>query len=54
MAKKKGNRVPIVLKSTESTHTYHTQKSRRNNAARLELRKYNPELRKHTLYQEER
>lgn len=54
MAKKKGTRIPIVLKSVEGQHTYHTQKSRRNNPARLEVRKYNPELRRHVLYREER
>lgn len=54
MAKKKGTRIPIVLKSVEATHTYHSQKSRRNHPARLELRKYNPQLRKHVLYREER
>lgn len=54
MAKKKGIRTPVVLKSVEGTHIYHTEKSRRNHPGRLELRKYNPELGKHTLYREER
>lgn len=54
MAKKKGIRIPVVLKSVENAHVYHTEKSRRNNPGRLELRKYNPQLRKHTLYREER
>ncbi|MCW5876966.1 MAG: 50S ribosomal protein L33 [Anaerolineales bacterium] len=54
MAKKKGIRTPVVLKSVEGNHVYHTEKNRRNNPGRLELRKYNPQLRKHTLYREER
>lgn len=49
---KKGNRVLVKLKSTESGHMYITYKNRRNTTARLELRKYDPLLRKHVLYRE--
>jgi large subunit ribosomal protein L33 len=52
MARKKDIRIIIKLKSTESEHVYYTQKNRRNDPARLELRKYDPILRKHVLYKE--
>lgn len=53
MAKKtKGNRVLIKLQSTESGHIYYTEKSRRNDPQRLELRKYDPVVRRHVLYRE--
>lgn len=51
---KTGPRNQIKLKSTESPHTYHTSKNRRNQQARLEVKKYDPTLRKHVLYREER
>jgi large subunit ribosomal protein L33 len=50
--KKKDIRVVIKLKSTESDHVYYTEKNRRNDPARLELRKYDPILKKHVLYKE--
>ena len=40
MASKKGNRIVIKLKSTESGHQYTTQKNRKNDPSRLELRRY--------------
>jgi large subunit ribosomal protein L33 len=49
---KKGNRVVIKLKSTESGHFYVTQKNRRNDTGRLELKKYDPFLRRHVMYRE--
>ncbi|GIK28990.1 MAG: 50S ribosomal protein L33 [Chloroflexi bacterium] len=53
MAKKsKGNRILIKLRSTESGHMYVTFKNRRNDANRLELKKYDPLVRKHVLYRE--
>jgi len=52
MAKKKGVRVLIKLRSTESPHTYLTEKSRRNDPGRLELKKYDPVVRRHVLYRE--
>lgn len=54
MARKKGDRVVVTLRSTESGHLYHTEKNRRNDAARMELRRYDPLLRRHTLYRETR
>ncbi len=53
MAKGKGNvRETIKLKSTESPHMYSTTKNKRNTTQRLELRKYDPIVRKHVLYKE--
>ena len=49
---KKGNRVVVKLRSTESGHMYITSKNRRNTTTRIELRKYAPILRKHVLYRE--
>ena len=54
MAKKKGVRIVVKLRSTESSHTYITEKNRRNDPSRLELRKYDPVVRRHILYQEEK
>lgn len=54
MAKKKGIRILVKMRSTESSHMYWTEKSRRNDPNRLELRKYDPILRRHTLYRETR
>jgi large subunit ribosomal protein L33 len=49
-------RRPIIkLRSTASTgSTYVTRKSRRNDPDRLELRKYDPVLRRHVTFREER
>ena len=60
MAKKsKGNRIQIILECTEhknsgmgGTSRYVTQKNRKNSPDRLELRKYNPILKKVTLHRE--
>jgi len=49
---KKGPRVLIKMRSTESSHMYLTQKNRRNDTVRLELKKYDPILRKHVVYRE--
>src|SRR5690606_22306229 len=47
---------PVVkLRSTAGTgHTYVTRKNRRNDPDRLRLRKYDPVVRKHVEYREER
>ena len=60
MAKKgKGNRVQIILECTEhkttglpGTSRYVTQKNRKNTPDRLELKKYNPILKRMTLHRE--
>jgi large subunit ribosomal protein L33 len=54
MAKGKDARHQIILECTEApgTSRYSTMKNRRNTTSRLELKKYNPVLRKHTLHRE--
>jgi large subunit ribosomal protein L33 len=49
---KKGPRVHVKMRSTESSHMYLTEKNRRNDTNRLELRKFDPTLRKHVVYRE--
>lgn len=52
----KNDKRPIIkLKSTEGTgFTYVTRKNKANTRERLELRKYDPVLRKHVTFKEER
>ena len=60
MAKKsKGNRRQVILECTEhkesgmpGTSRYITTKNRKNTPERMELRKYNPILRRVTLHRE--
>ena len=60
MAKKsKGNRIQVILECTEhkesgmpGTSRYITTKIRKNTPERMELRKYNPILRRVTLHRE--
>ena len=54
MAKSKDVRHQIILECTEApgTSRYVTKKNRRNTPNRIELRKYNPVLRKHTVHRE--
>ena len=60
MAKKgKGNRVQVILECTEHKESgvpgisrYITTKNRKNTTERLELKKYNPILRKVTMHKE--
>ena len=60
MAKKsKGNRIQVILECTEhkesgmpGTSRYITTKNRKNPPERMELRKYNPILRRVTLHRE--
>jgi ribosomal protein L33 len=60
MAKKKGlGRMTIHLECTEQRESgvagmsrYATQKNKRNTPKRLEVMKYNPYLRRHTLHRE--
>ena len=49
---KKGPRQKVKMRSTESAHTYLTTKNRRNDPARMELRKFDPTLRRHVIYRE--
>jgi large subunit ribosomal protein L33 len=60
MAKKsKGNRLQVIMECTEhktsgqpGTSRYITEKNRKNTPERLELKKYNPILRKITVHRE--
>ena len=60
MAKKvKGNRVQVILECTEQKGSgvpgmsrYITTKNRKNTTERLELKKYNPFLKKYTIHKE--
>ncbi len=53
MAKKSGKRKVIGLVSEESGHRhYYTVKNLQNTPDKIELKKYDPVLRKHVLYVE--
>ena len=60
MAKKsKGNRIQVSLECMEhktsglpGTSRYVTQKNRKNTPDRMELKKYNPIMRKYTVHRE--
>lgn len=59
MAKKKGDRIQVILECTEQKNSgvpgmsrYNTYKNRKNTTDRLELKKYNPYLKKHTVHKE--
>ncbi len=54
MPKKSGSRETVKMKSTESPHMFTTTKNKRNNPDRLQLKRYDPVLRKHVLYKETR
>lgn len=56
---KKGNRVQVILECTEHKESgqpgmsrYITTKNKKNTSERLELKKFNPVLRKVTLHKE--
>lgn len=56
---KKGNRVQVILECTEhkasglpGTSRYISQKNKKNTAERLELKKYNPIMKKVTVHKE--
>jgi large subunit ribosomal protein L33 len=51
---KKGNRQIIKMKSTQSPHMYSTYKNKKNDPERIELKKYDPVVRKHVIYKEEK
>lgn len=60
MAKKsKGNRVQVILECTEQKGSgvpgmsrYITKKNRKNTPDRMELKKYNPYMKKYTVHKE--
>lgn len=56
---KKGSRVQVILECTEHKHTdkpgtsrYISTKNKKNTPERLELKKYNPILKKYTVHKE--
>jgi large subunit ribosomal protein L33 len=56
---KKGNRIQVILECTEQKNTdvpgmsrYITTKNRKNTTERLELKKFNPFLKKVTVHKE--
>lgn len=56
---KKNNRVQVILECTESRGSdvkgvsrYCTVKNKKNTTERIELKKYNPFLKKHTVHRE--
>ena len=55
---KKGNRVIVTLECTEAREIgatpsrYTTMKNKKNTPSRIELKKYNPFLRRHTVHRE--
>lgn len=51
-SKSKDARSYVKMVSSESNHTYYVQKNRNNTKDRIQLRKYDPTLRKHVLYKE--
>jgi large subunit ribosomal protein L33 len=51
---KPGARVTIKLRSTASQHFYSTTKNKRNTTDRLRIKKYDPVVRKHVEYKEEK
>ncbi|MXP67945.1 50S ribosomal protein L33 [Pantoea sp. Aalb] len=53
MSKSKGSREKIKLISSSNTgHFYTTTKNKRNKLEKLELKKFDPILRKHVIYKE--
>ncbi len=59
MAKKKGNRIQVILECTEhkttglpGTSRYISVKNRKNTPERIELKKYNPIMKKYTIHKE--
>ena len=53
MAKKsKDARSYVKMVSSESPHCYYLQKNRNNSKERMQLKKYDPIVRKHVMYKE--
>lgn len=51
---KGGPRVTIKMCSTESPYRFTTTKNKRNTPKRLELKRYDPVIRRHALFREEK
>jgi large subunit ribosomal protein L33 len=52
MAKKGEGNTHIVLESSESDHQYHTTKNKKKHQGRMEIKKYDPIVRRHVMYKE--
>lgn len=52
MAKKSNARETIKVKSTASPHVYSIKKNKRNTPGKMEIKKYDPVVRKHVIYKE--
>lgn len=50
----KGHRVTVKLKSSESPYMYSVKKNKQNTTERLEIKKYDPIVRKHVVFKEAR
>lgn len=48
----KEHRSYVKMQSSESPHCYYTEKNRNNTKEKLELKKYDPIVRKHVIYKE--
>ncbi len=44
----------VKLRSTESAYVYTTMKNKRNTTERLQLKKYDPVVRKHVIFKEQK
>jgi large subunit ribosomal protein L33 len=51
---KKGNRIIIKFKSTESGHCYYKTKNRINTTDKKKLKKFDPIAGKHVMYEEKK
>lgn len=51
---KAGARVTVKLESTESAYMYTSKKNKRNTPGRIEIKKYDPFLKKHVLFKEKK
>lgn len=51
---KSSNRVFVKLKSSESGYCYYTSKSRISTPDRMVVRKYDPVVRKHLVFKEQK
>lgn len=49
---KKGNRINIKFKSTASGHCYYSTKNRVNSKDKMEVKKFDPVVKKHVEYKE--
>lgn len=50
---KKGNRIQLRLVSTAGTgHFYVTKRNPKNTPEKMEIKKYDPKVRKHVIYKE--